>query len=387
MRPWMWILFSIVLGLVLGLGLTMIELGASPGGHVMADLAYSEGLKSDPSGPRIGVDTERFDFGTMLRDASMEHTFTVRNTGLAPLVLKKGQSSCRCTQFEITNTTLQPGESTPVLIQWHANVNEGAFRQTASIETNDPGRPLVTLAIEGKVRLSHRVNPHELVFSNLSAADSQTADVHIYAYNQKDVQVKSHKFVDQATGDKYEVRFEPMPPADLKDDPEAKGGVLVHVTVKPGLPLGPIRQILNLQLNLPDEPTVEIPLQGNIISDVQIVGRGWDVDRGLIDFGTVPSEEGAKVQLFIQARGPHRRELRPKIIEVDSETLKVSLGQPTDLVDGNLVRVPLTVEIPPGSKRSSHLGNQQSKLAKIMIDTGHPEAKMVRLWVRFAVSE
>ena len=91
----MLIVLAIVLGLVSGLGLTVIELGASPAGSVQADFLASGG---DPDAaehrPKIVVDQEEFEFGSMEHDTTQSHTFTVRNEGHATLQLTNGGVSC-----------------------------------------------------------------------------------------------------------------------------------------------------------------------------------------------------------------------------------------------------------------------------------------------------
>ena len=58
------------------------------------------------------VDQVEYDFGTMERESRKSHRFTIRNEGKGSLVLKKGDTTCRCTKFEIAKTELAPGETT-----------------------------------------------------------------------------------------------------------------------------------------------------------------------------------------------------------------------------------------------------------------------------------
>jgi hypothetical protein len=151
--------------------------------------------------------------------------------------------------------------------------------------------------------------------------------------------------------------------------------------------LGTLRQKIELKLNLDGEPTVEIPISGNIVSDVLLVGRNWDADRGLLRFDSVSSSEGAKAELFLQVHGVHRQQFHPKVAEVSpAEDLKVTIGELGEL-PGDLLRVPVTVEIPRGARAGSHLGGQEGKLGEITIDTGDTDGEKLRLKVRFAVVE
>src|SRR5215471_3119449 len=126
MRLSIFLLIAAVLGLIFGLGITVIELGASPAGTVDAAFAPHP-LVADDHGPKATPDSEEYDFGAMERDSYKSHTFTIRNDGQSPLNLIKGESTCRCTTFELEKTDLQPGESTNVKIEWHATVPPGQF--------------------------------------------------------------------------------------------------------------------------------------------------------------------------------------------------------------------------------------------------------------------
>jgi Protein of unknown function (DUF1573) len=385
MRLTLLILAAAVTGALIGLGGTIIELGRRPWGPENSYLLGG----GEATGPqaRIVVDADEYNFGTMEKDAQLSHTFAVTNTGQLPLELTNGGVSCgRCTEFSIAKTPLQPGESTTVEVKWKG-LNGGPFRQSATLNTNDPRRQQINFTINGKVLSTHRISPEELVFSTISVTDSPTADLSIFSYHSTDLAVVDYELSDAPTAGNFEISREPMPDDAVHAEPDAKSGVIVHVKVKPGLPLGAIQQKIRLRLNLPEQPVVEVPVGGTVTSDLQILGRNWDAEKGMLYLGTVKSDEGAKADLLLHARGASRHELKPKVREASPKWLKITIGEPTDLGGGELVRVPITVEIPPGSPAENHMGNQQGKLGEILIDTGHPEAPSLRLQVRFAVGE
>jgi hypothetical protein len=393
MRIWFLVAAAIVLGLAFGYGLTVMELGASPVGSVDSVLNFQT-PKPVGNGPRVVADNEEYKFGSMERESYKSHVFTVRNEGHEPLILKKGESTCRCTKFEIgdknlktgESITINPGESATVNVQWHATVPPGTFRQSATIETNDSSRPQLTFTITGDVTASHRMTPDNLVFSSVSASEPHTADVSIYCYRSGQLEVTSHQFTDASTADKFDFKSEPMPANLVKDDKDAQSGVILHVTVKPGLPLGEFHQKLQIHLNQLED-AIELPIVGTTVSDLVIAGRGWDDDHSLLTLGTFSSHDGAKAELYILAHGRHRKDLHPTIKEVTPDVLKVKLGKPVATVDDGPVRVPVTVEIPPGSPAMLHLGGEEGKLGNILIDTGDKEAEQIRIRVRFAIGE
>jgi hypothetical protein len=373
------------------LGGTIIELGASPGGAIERELSLSNSAAPvDLSGPHVVVGDANFDFGSMERGVSKSHSFELKNAGGKPLSLEKGSVSCGLCIIgvQFSESPVPPGESAEATITWKAN-SMGPFRHSADVLTNDPSRPQIQFVITGKVMNSFRVSPEQVVFTNASAGGGATAELRIYAYRTNEIKVTGHKFRHEEQQDKFDVRVEPLTDEQLHEDPDdAKSGVAVFVSTKPGLPVGPLTQHLELTLDLPENPVVDVPIGGSIVSDVQVIGTssGWDADTGVLSLGTISRREGAKVQLVLQAHGPHAKDLQPKLHAAKPEELKVSFGLRQEIAGGRVVKVPLIVEVPAGSKPSVHLGNKQGEMGEIVIDTGHPEASTLRLPVRFTVA-
>ncbi len=391
MRHWILILLAILFGLALGLGTTVIELGASPSGTVSRDLLLNSGTPAiDLAGPHAVVEQTTFDFGSMERGVIKSHIFTVKNTGAKPLTLEKGSVSCGLCIVGVifSKSSLSPEESAEVTVNWKAN-SMGPFRHSADVLTNDSSRPQIQFVITGKVMNSFRVSPEELVFSGASATGSVTAELRIYSYRGPDIDVTEKKFHEQDTADKFEMRVEKLSAEQLKEDPDAESGIAVFVSTKPGLTVGRIKQHLELTLGLPGNPVVDVPINGNVVSDVQVLGdaRNWDSETGILSLGTISRREGAKVELWLQARGSHAKDLQPTLLSAKPDQLKVSFGQRQEIAGGRLVKVPLIVEVPAGSRPGVYLGNKQGEMGEILINTGHPEAKTLRLPVRFAVGD
>ncbi len=75
-----------------------------------------------------------------------------------------------------------------------------------------------------------------------------------------------------------------------------------------------------------------------------------------------------------------------RVASVTPKTLKVE-GRQTAKLGPRTAHVPLTIEIPPDTPAEDHLGTQIGPLAKILLDTGLPENKQLKILVRYAVEE
>ena len=392
MRILVLIALSIAAGLFLGIGSTWARYGwvstasdlAATAGRPRPAFAPEFAPEHGPQ-PKVVVDKEDHDFGPVEREATVRHAFVLTNQGDYTLVLHKGGTSCmKCTLAALPKSQVQPGESVRVTVDYHAAIPNGPFRQTAIILTNDRARPRVELTVQGRVTSSFRAMPEELALSTFSAGEAKSGEFRLLSYVSDNFAVVSHEMLDAETADHYSVETTPLAAADLPD-PEAKSGCLVKVTVKPGLPLGPLQQKIRLVTNQKQTDGIEVPVHGTVASDISILGKDWNAEQAVLVLGDVKSSEGAVRNLTIWARGPYRHETKFSVGKNSDPGLHVTLGEPQVISSGVSVRVPLRIEVPRGAASVNHLGTQLGKLARVTIETTHPDAKTLPVYVQYAV--
>ncbi|HYW79937.1 MAG TPA: DUF1573 domain-containing protein [Thermoguttaceae bacterium] len=118
------VFLTAVLGMLAGTGTAMLQLARAPwdgdpGGVANYPSPPDVGAPNDPV-PEIVVDEVEHDFGVMDQGAEGSHVFVFKNAGDAPLELKRGPTSCGCTDLDIERFTIPPGESSDVTILWIA---------------------------------------------------------------------------------------------------------------------------------------------------------------------------------------------------------------------------------------------------------------------------
>ena len=345
-------------------------------------------ISGDVDRPRVLVDDRSFNFGPVEREAEIRHDFRFTNAGKQTLTLKAGATTCsHCTISELKQSEVAPGETVDVTVIYHTSYAQPTFRQTAKILTNDPEQPTVDLNIFGSVTTRYEVQPEVLVFSNVASDETRTVELKIYGHLSDEIGIADYKFAGAESAPYFEIHSEPIPREKL-EQPNAKSGCRVLVTLKPGLPLGPIRQTIRLTLRMAgidDTPTVEVPVMGTIDADISIIGANYKSDAGKLTIGTVKASEGAKRDLLVLVRGEHRHDVTIKPVKIDPPWMKVTLGEPVDLPSGAATKIPMTIEIPRGSPPENHLGSDQGKYAEIHLETTHPQAKQIRMYVQFVV--
>jgi hypothetical protein len=157
--------------------------------------------------PRIVCDQPTFDFGA--RDASevVEHTFTLKNSGTADLVISAIRPACGCTAANLTRQTIPPGESAELSTRLTLAGRSGELHKSILIESNDQANPALQLALVGKTATDFEIQPSLLVLRKDSPSKPATGSVQIRATDGSAFEIGE---LLSASG-KIKLRADPMP--------------------------------------------------------------------------------------------------------------------------------------------------------------------------------
>lgn len=344
--------------------------------------------------PLAELPETRHDFGTIGVGEEGGHEFLIRNGGPAPLVLTRGATSCSCTVSDFEESeggstqakVVAPGETATLKVQWRGKA-EGPFRQQAGVLTNDPRRPQISFVVEGLVIPGvFKVVPPMITLPKMSTGTGERATARIFTFGDEPPEVTSIVPADEQTSQFYSLSSTPLTPADMAAEKGATGGVLITAEIRPGMPIGPLRQTIKVALAMPDEAIVEIPVEGSVTGDLALAGQAWDSSQDVLKLGTVSSREGHRASVFLTAKGPHRSSVRPTVREVVPESLQVVVDEGKPVGSGNVIRFQISITIPPGSAPCNHIGTSQAPAGKIVLDTGHPESPTLTVPVCIAIA-
>lgn len=374
---------AVLLGAVLGVGLAYWEFG---GLSAVIASTVPPAAAADGSQPVAEAEAPAYNFGVMEVGSTLSHSFTIHNKGQAPLKLNKGNTTCKCTLSHLEDSQIAPGASGSVTLEWQGKGEIGPFRQTADILTNDPIHPKLALSVEGELTEAVLIEPTEVVFSSLSARDPNQATFRVYALHTDHLEITEHHFESEQGSKQFDVAITPLDADELKTH-RAKSGVLATLTSKPILPLGPIRQKIVLDTNLPNRPELEVAVSGTVVSDISVYGSDFSTSNSMLRLGLVKSKEGAERTLRIVTRGPHAKDIKFTVAKKYPEFLDVKLGEMTELKQGQVTQVPVTITVPAGSPPANHLGTVLGKIGEVVLETNHPDLKEVPIKVYFAVED
>ena len=120
---------------------------------VLIALLIGVGVATAQSGKKavIASDNVEHDFGNIKESAgSVTHTFIVKNTGDAPLVITRVVASCGCTTPNFSKEPIAPGQSSKIEVTYNPAGRPGQFVKTVAVYSNGKDGTF-TLRIKGVV--------------------------------------------------------------------------------------------------------------------------------------------------------------------------------------------------------------------------------------------
>ncbi|QDU94655.1 DUF1573 domain-containing protein [Lignipirellula cremea] len=332
------------------------------------------------------VGSERYEFGLMERGDTQEHTFVLTNVGGAPLELTLGKTTCSCTLAELSNASVPPSGKTEVRLEWSPKGNSNAFAQSAEIYTNDPTQPVLRLAVKGKVRQLVAPDTERLSLGDILSTEGKSASFRLFNYTADPLELTSLDWTDPTAGEFLKLTSSPLAAADLAGEEGAKEGVLVEVAAKPGLPLGPIRQTIQIAAN--PQHSFQIPVTGTVISDLSWLSTGMPFRRetSLLTWGTIDRKQGAEATIYLLAKGPHRNDAELTVDKVEPPGLiHVQIDPPRELENGKSRMFPVKLSVPPGSDAIRLMGLTPEGQAKVVLHSSVPGAESIPLFINLSI--
>jgi hypothetical protein len=260
---------------------------------------------------------------------------------------------------------------------------DAEFEQSGTLDTNDPIKKSVRLAIHGHVIDTVRAERQDIHFHDLSPSESSTQTVNIYSFRDEKLKIENHDVSSARAGEHLSVSFGPLTSDELAKEPRAKDGVRMTVELKPGLPQGDFDATISVTTNQSSDP-LTVKVIGNIATDILLMGPNVMRERSLVGLSAVSQKDGKKQTVFLIVKGPHRENTK---VEIDSVEPKVDfsakLGEP--LRDSaKTIRYPIVIEVPPGA---APVTRGEGNYARIHVKTTHPEIKEMTINVRYVVKE
>jgi hypothetical protein len=327
---------------------------------------------------RAAVPVTDYDFGTMDPMTTGVYDFEIRNVGDAPLMLKQGPTSCKCTISGLSADKVLPGRTGKIRLEWFTGRKVTRFQQTAVIYTSDPTQKAIALGVAGKVKMLIGFDQEEVIADRIEPDKQVTKEVLLYSQMWNEFQVadfssslKGVTFTAEALDPQAASELHPLSVQRIK------------ITIPGTLRQGDFHDTLRFTVR-PLDPAgkpqeVTIPLHGKVLRRLSIYGQEIEGD-GVIELGTTPQGVGKKLTLVMKVRDP-QTDLKVAGVHIKPEFLKASVKPHVE--EGVTGLYDLSLELPPDVPPCTYLGLLSGELT---IDLDHPRIDDLTLEVRFAVA-
>lgn len=327
--------------------------------------------------PVVDIAETDYRFGRMAAGASGEHTFVIRNTGVAPLELRKGPSTCKCTVGKIGQEQVPPGETVEVKMKWEPPSASMEFLQSATIWTNDPQRPQLSLTISGEVVPDVMRYPEGTWTAGpVSEGAPKRIEGMMASMLKEDFEITAF----ESPVPWIKVEATPMTEEELKGF-SGKAGYKLLCVIEPQMPIGRFRELVKLKTNLRDHEEFEIEVTGSRLGPLNFVGPGWFGEQHVLKLGRLSAAGGRKVPLSLFGVEEEGQPLEVTVESVEPPVLEVDVSRrnPGD-ASSRRVQFVLTIDIPAGVTPGRYT---EDKKVAVNLSTTHPAAPAITFYVEF----
>lgn len=129
--------------------------------------------------PELAVERGNFNFGSVPQGKKVQHTFRIKNSGDAPLQIKKLEAACGCTAVKPSTSVIQPGKSADIEVIFDSTSFSGKVVKTVTMTSNASKTPSYTFSMEGTVTEELQVTPRQLSLGALNVGAAKQAVISV----------------------------------------------------------------------------------------------------------------------------------------------------------------------------------------------------------------
>ena len=266
------------------------------------------------------------DFGMMDPHGTASHQFAIHNQGSAPLALKMGTTTCKCTAGKLGSELLQPGEQTTVELTWNTGYKVDEYEQSAILHTNDPTLPEIEIKVKGEIK-GELLSPETITFPRTNVAETSHARFVIFSQVWMGFEVENI----ECGAEDFTWYAEPIDGSDSRlADKQSTHAVEIHVFTTP---LEQRKFSGNMELRVrsqdgKDAVVRTVAYSGKPHSPISFHSRDIHFQDGL-DIGTLTNKKTHQFNLVVRTNGDTSRKIEvldvePKIIRAKLTPLKTA---------------------------------------------------------------
>ena len=124
--------------------------------------------------PVLDVGQNEFEFGEIFQGDRVDHVFTFRNSGDAPLLIDRIKSSCGCTAALLSAKESPPGGEGTIKASFDSSRFRGPIAKVVFLYSNAPGLETASFTLKGTIKPVVDFSPQLLDFGTI-AVDAESA--------------------------------------------------------------------------------------------------------------------------------------------------------------------------------------------------------------------
>lgn len=323
----------------------------------VAGLTIAAGpTRSHAGEPKMEIPETRHDFGRVFERKQYIHEFAVFNRGDADLIINSVRPGCGCT---VTNfdRTIEPGRQGKIEFVLDGERVHDQFNKTATVSSNDPVHPTMTIAVEGIEIPYLDIQPAGTVYLHGRYGEHVEREMTVRS-NEKDL---DFKIVGVTSNLDDKITYTVAPGAE-------PGAYELSVYKNPNLPTLITYGTLYLHTNSKESPTT--PIQVQVITKGSITVSPTAVNFGPVKFAEATGAGQSVTRGVILAKSTG--EFRIKDVKLDNPNFTATVEPVTE---GTQYRVQVTFKPPLKTLV------QQSETGEMIIHTNDAEEPAIRVTV------
>ncbi len=252
--------------------------------------------------PKMDIKTFQHNFGVTYPNQLLHHDFEFSNLGDKPLIITQVTTTCGCTAAVLAATTIMPSATSIVSVTM---ITRSPIKksESATLHTNDPMRPKVTLAIEAMVRNLWSLSPSQyFVFPDLPFNEEKSITLMLENEDEKPFKILATSVIE--------------PELSVSVGEFTGKGYPITVTIKAGTEKKYINDQVLIQTDHPKQPKVSIQVMGRIIGYIKI-------NRNRVFFGSMRKGETKKIVITASMTDIESKK-KLEIIEVQSDSTSIT---------------------------------------------------------------
>lgn len=132
-----------------------------------AAIGLGNAFAADANSPSLSCVSNCLDFGSVEDNQKIEHVFTIRNNGGAPLLITNIHNCCGAST-KLADATIPPGTSTTLEVGINMAGRKGRMNKSIYLHSNDPANPIFQIRIIGVIVPAAQKNAPVAVKNNRS---------------------------------------------------------------------------------------------------------------------------------------------------------------------------------------------------------------------------